>query len=665
MKPSHPRPPAWQPWLQQAVALHRSGRTVEAKARYEQVLKANPRQPEALHFLGLLCVDTGAAPSALPLLQNALRLNPGAVPVMITLARALVATGNADEALALLDSALGREPRNTEALFQRALLLHGRGDLTRAIDAYRTLVAADASIAVAHFNLGTLLRTAGRLEEARAALTRALELNPRFAPAAINLGCVAQDQGRHDEAAEILRKALALDGKSAEGHVALATSLRALGRNEEAADSSRRAIGLRPEFAAAYTGLAQALASLGRETEAEEAYRTALTRAPHSIDALNNLGNLLRQRGQLGESRTLLAQALSLQPANAALSLNLGMSLHQLGHLDEAESLYRQALALSPALDEAGLNLAMARLTRGDFHEGWKLYEHRWQGDLRNAVRSFDRPEWDGHSSLQGRTLLLHAEQGLGDTIQFSRFVPALSKAGARVVLELQAPLSPLMGSLDGLAQRVVRGAPLPPFDLHCPLLSVPRLIDFDPTQSAAPQSYLRAPADAAERWRPRIDALPHPRIGWVWSGNPRHKNDRNRSVPYALVRSIASATPGSHLSLQIDYREGDREALARDRLLTDLSATLNDFSDTAAIVEHLDLVISVDTSVAHLAGALGRPVWILLPFCPDWRWLQSGATSPWYPSARLFRQPAPGDWDSVAAEVAATLRTENRNFSP
>jgi tetratricopeptide (TPR) repeat protein len=329
--------------------------------------------------------------------------------------------------------------------------------------------------------------------------------------------------------------------------------------------------------------------------------------------------------------------------------------LHHLKRAEEALESFDRALALKPDLAEAHWNKALLLLELGDFARGLPEYEWRWRRESELKPRDFTQPAWRGEE-LGGRTILLHSEQGFGDSIQLLRYVPMVAAKGGRVVLEIPDSLMPLVGRRDGVVAMVKPGAPLPPFDLHCPLMSLP--LAFGTTLATVPAQvpYLQVPVERAADWRDRLPGTGRPRVGLVWSGKPTHKNDHNRSIALHRLAPLLSLSGIDFVSLQREYREADMAALAASRNLRRLDAALADFADTAAVVEAVDLVITVDTAVAHLAGALGKPVWILVSSIQDWRWLLQREDSPWYPTARLFRQPEIGDWDSVIGRLAREL---------
>ena len=363
---------------------------------------------------------------------------------------------------------------------------------------------------------------------------------------------------------------------------------------------------------------------------------------------MNHIGTVHCDAGRWEPARGAFEAALAQRPDFGDAVNNLGTVQEELGDRDAAMAHYRRAATLSTSVSPPW-NVALMDLLRGDYAAGWPGYEHRWKQPLQRAVhRNFAQPMWDG-SPLAGRRLLLHAEQGLGDAIQFARYAPLAT--GGRVFVECHPPLVKLFRSLAGVDCVVPRGGPLPPFDVHCPFMSLPMV--FGTTLATVPAAvpYLRPPPAAVNRWRHRLAAgPPGRRIGLVWAGDPKHQKDRARSIPLTALAPLADVPGVRFYSLRVG---GSADGFP----LTDWTAELHDFADTAGLVAGLDLVITVDTSVAHLAGALGKPTWVLIAFAPDWRWLLDRDDSPWYPTVRLFRQPAPGDWAEPIGRLAAAVR--------
>jgi len=368
-----------------------------------------------------------------------------------------------------------------------------------------------------------------------------------------------------------------------------------------------------------------------------------------------NRGVVLIDLGRYADAVAANDSALAAAPEYANAWLNRGKALAQLRRFDEAIASYYEAIALRKDDANAHFNRALAQLTLGRYAEGFADYEWRWRRTGMAPQKSRGRPLWLGEYPLARKTILLHAEQGLGDTIQFARYAPALAARGAKVVLEVQGELQTLLSRLDGIDAVIARGEQPPPFDVHSPLGSLPLALKTELLTVPAQIPYLTADAVHVTKWSARIGALSRPRIALTWSGNASHDNDRNRSIAFGRLAPLLSA-PASFVSIQREVRDSDAAPLAAEKRVTHIGGELDDFSDTAAVLAQCDLVIAVDTAAAHLAGAMGRPVWVLVPFSPDWRWGLDGETTLWYPTARLFRQTTPGDWDGVIARLAAEL---------
>lgn len=508
---------------------------------------------------------------------------------------------------------------------------------------------------------------AGDLDAAAAAYARILAREPEHADALHLSGLIAYQRGDHPRAVELIGKAIRRNPRSAAYHSNLGSALLAMDRAVEAATAFHRALALDPAHADAHNNLGNILMRENRPGEAEAAYRRALAVRPGYAVGWNNLGGALRRQGKLDAAAVAYREALKLAPGYVGALCNLGRVLHEQARYEEALAHYDQALALDPNHAESHANRATLLLLLGRFAEGWREYEWRWRvkefaGARRDAApRHFCKPLWDG-GDLAGRRVFIHAEQGLGSAIQFVRYIPLIAARGGRVVLECQPPLRRLFGSLKGAApggageiDLIGKGETPPPFDVQAPLMSLPRIFATDAATIPAAVPYLGVDAALAESWGRRLAAWPRPRVGLVWAGNPRHENDANRSMPAAALAPLVERRSLSLFSLQVGAGAADNAWLAGGPA-HDLAPALTDFAETAAALAHLDLVISVDTAVAHLAGALARPVWLLTPYVAEWRWMLERADSPWYPTMRLFRQSAPGDWPELIARVAAAM---------
>ncbi len=412
---------------------------------------------------------------------------------------------------------------------------------------------------------------------------------------------------------------------------------------------------LRPDLIEALTNRGNALNGLKRYDDALASYDRAIAFQPAHAGAHYNRGTTLHEMKRYDEAIAAYDRAIALQPHYPEAFSNRGATLWELKRHDEALASYDRAIAIQPDFPEAHWNAASLRLLTGDFERGWAEYEWRWKYQtMALASRNFTQPLWRGEP-IEGKTILLHSEQGLGDAIQFFRYVPLVAKRGARVILEVDKRLQELMSSLDGAAQVLSSGDALPEFDLHCPLLSLPRAFNTVLETIPSHTPYLQAAPERLVKWSARLGPKRGLHVGLIWSGNPAHQRDQARSIEFGALTALLD-TGATFVSLQKDIRPADAVTLASRKDVIQIADELADFSDTAAMMAQLDLIISVDTSTVHLAGALGRPVWILLPYLPDWRWLLDRDTSPWYPTARLFRQDETRRWDSVIPHVQAAL---------
>jgi tetratricopeptide (TPR) repeat protein len=483
----------------------------------------------------------------------------------------------------------------------------------------------------------------------------------RFAEALFTLGAQAFLAGRPAEAETMLRLSIGAGGNDFAALGVL--GLMAIERKDFTAAEGwlRAALAINPDEPTTLNNLGEVLRRTDRFDAAILCYHKALALAPDYAEAYDNLGCALTTAGRPAEALPFHRRAIALKRDFALAHDRLRVALVDLNRHEEALTDLRGATAWDNDLAKLRLNEAYALLALGRFSLGWKAYEARWDmliDGLPIARRHADHPRWSGRARLAGRTLLLHAEQGLGDTLHFVRYAPLLARQGARVIIEAQPSLVKLLRSLEGVAEVAAMDAALPAFDLQCPLLSLPLACGTTLATIPAYVPYLTPPPERIAAWRRRLGRRRAGcrRIGIAWSGNPDYANDRNRSIPLGRLEALlARADCALHVA-QTQLRPADRALLDGLPHVTDHSAALADFTDTAALLSLMDLVISVDTSVAHLAGALARPTWLLLPFAAEWRWLTGRADSPWYPTMRLFRQPAPGDWDGVLAAVARAL---------
>jgi tetratricopeptide (TPR) repeat protein len=536
-----------------------------------------------------------------------------------------------------------------------ALAEQRQGRLREAEKIYaRVLKAAPQNFDALNL-LGTVKLQQGHASEAHRLFGAAVKANPGVAQGWSHLGQALYMLKRAPEALECLDKALALAPDNADIRYQHANLLLSLGRSADALAEFQAVLARAPQHVEAHINSGLAQAALGSSEAALASFDAALALAPGHPAAQFNRGVALLKLGRYADALAANDAALTAASEHIGALLNRGKALAQLNRLGEAVASYDKAIALRKDYADAHLNAAQALLTLGDYRRGFEEYEWRWRRTGMPAQKSRGRPLWRGEYPLARKTILLHAEQGLGDTIQFARYVPLVAAMGATVVLEVQPELKSLMARLTGATAVIGRDEAPPPFDVHCPLGSLPQALQTELATVPAHIPYLAADEARVTKWTERLGRLTQPRVALAWSGNPNHDNDRNRSIPIAKLAPLFTS-PVSFISIQRDVRTDDAAPLAAASRVTPIGDALTDFSDTAAVLAQCDLVIAVDTAVAHLAGAMGRPVWVLVPFAPDWRWTLNGDATPWYPTARLFRQSEVGDWGGVIARLGAAL---------
>jgi tetratricopeptide (TPR) repeat protein len=565
--------------------------------------------------------------------------------------------GRLGEAEQLYRATLRADPTHFGALHNLGVLSTGLGRPAEAVALLRQALARDPNSAMAHNNLGNALQATSALQAAIACYDRALAIEPTLAEARNNRGNALLALKRFDAAIAEYQKAVAINPRYAEAHYHWGHALQQLERHGDAIQQYERALALRSNYPEAHNNIGNALLSLGRAEEAIGRYERALAVSPGYAEAHINLASTLMLLNRAPEAVARSEALIRLRPDFAEAHTVLGRAFLALNRAEAALEFFERAGAIKPDYAETHWYAGQARLLLGDFEMGWRQWERRLLMPSAHLPQ-FSRPQWSGAEDLAGKTILLYAEpgEGFGDTIQFVRYVPLVARRGARVVLQVQAALAPLLRGLEGVSALCFPGETLPDFDLHSPLMSLP--FAFGTTMASIPAlPYLSPPTAKVAEWRAILGESSVPRIGVAWSGRPRQGQFRNRALPLQLLAPMLEMRGVRFVAIQKDLREGDTEILRSLDQVQSVGGRLADFADAAAAISLLDLVITVDTSVAHLAGALGKPVWIMLQFAADWRWLTGRDDNPWYPSARLFRQPAIGDWESVAAQARSALQ--------
>lgn len=572
--------------------------------------------------------------------------------------------------------------RNSDSQLRRALAAHRRGDWRTAARGYGSVLRSEPLHAEALYLLATVHGQRGQNEAACGLLAKAIEASGPQSRYCAGLGRYLARLGRYREAASCFRQALREEPLDAGITLELAETLAALGERRAASLAFEQSIALNPQSAESYYGMGVLAILEGHLENAQRNFERAVELSPGYARALNNLGIVLHALGDLAGASHRYHEAIRYSPADPDPRFNLARLLEDSGRYDQASLAYsamltrnpeeagaqaglgrcllesgkhndaiaalRKAIAVEPGSADAHWNLALALLGSGLYAEGWREYEWRFR-KWPHLDRRFAQPLWDG-GLLNGRRILLHSEQGFGDTIQFVRYAGAAKDRGGVVIVECQAPLVRLLAGARGVDEVCPRGADLPPFDVHAPLLSLPWILRKEEVPDEAP--YLQVPPGLSALWADRLGVPSgRRRVGLVWAGNSLHGNDSRRSIAISELDAFANVDAVEFFSLTPEAPAPERLGLRR--------AALSDFADTAAVIGHLDLVISVDTAVAHLAGALDKPVWTLLPYVADWRWLSQGDRSPWYPAMRLFRQTRPMDWQGVLERVCGELKKE------
>lgn len=549
--------------------------------------------------------------------------------------------------------------RQIAQLVETGLQHHRAGQLQQAEATYRKVLEYRPGNPDALHLLGVIGHQVGQHAAALELIQQALKVAPKLASAWNNLGETLRALTRIDEAIIAYRNALQIDPKFVDALGNLARTYDAQGKSKEAIDAWQRLTRLQPRNIVAYHALATSLHADGQERQAIACWEKLLSLDPTFFKAHNDIGVIIGGHSMFDEAEKHFRESIRIAPDYAVAYYNLGVIYERQARFQDAIDLYRQSIAIDPNAPDPQLNLALMLLVTGDLEAGLKQYEWRWKlSRVQSLIKNFDKPQWRGED-IAGKTLLIHAEQGMGDTLQFARYCERIAATGAKVVLMVQPPLLSLLQQVEGASVVIpeVKDATLPPFDLHIPSMSLPHVMGTNLSNIPTCTAYLKADPAKVDWWRQHLDADENFRVGITWAGRPEHHNDHNRSASLALFAPLAQVPGVTFYSLQKGAASVQCQRPPVGMKLINCDAALNDFSDSAGLLENLDLVISVDTSIVHLAGAMGKEVWTLLPLVPDWRWLIDRDDSPWYPSMRLFRQTELRQWPPVFERVAAALR--------
>jgi len=653
--------------FQKAVALHQRGEFDQARAAYEKLLSQNPRHDGVLHCMGLLCSHVGDLQNAVWYFERAISIDPQQEAYQLDFGNALQSTGRLRNAVEAYDAALRINPKSLLAAFNKGLACQGLNLHHSAVDAYGRVIDLKSDHAEAFYNRGNSKYALGRLSDAIEDFKSAISLNADWVEAHFNLGVLYQERGELEQADLSYREVIRINPRYGQAHYNLGVLNHARGLYDQAIESYHRVLESTPNHTQSILNQGVAFKELGNLDAALNCFDLAIELDPKSAQGFFNRALVLKQLGDLQGALGAYDAALSIRTNFSEAWLNKGVVMMEMRLVPDAISCYDQAISQSAGFHEALENKGSALLTLGRYAQGWDLYESRWHKKrARGARRDFGSPAWAGSESLEGKTILLWAEQGLGDTLQFCRYVREVAELGATVFLEVQAPLVRLMQGIEGIDRILSSGSHVPSVDFHCSLMSLPHAFKTTIETIPCPTRYIQAEPAAVLRWQERLGERDRLRVGLVWSGGFRPaqpelwKVNERRNIPLRMFEALGDL-PIDYFSLQKGQSaELELSTLIQNRwpgpVMVNLSDQLTDFAETAALIEQLDLVISVDTSTAHLAAAMGKPTWILNRYDSCWRWMMDRTDSPWYSSARLYRQSTPGNWIEVLNRVRFDL---------
>ena len=608
--------------FQDAMTLHQQGRFEEAQLLYENVLRVDPSNADAWHLSGLIYLQRQEFEASASRVGEAIKLNPS----------------------------------NPAYYVNHGIALKGNGQLDAALLSYDLAIALEPKFAAAHYSRGNVLSELKEFEAAVASFDRTIALQPGDPLAYMNRGSALRSLKQYASAVDSFDRVIAIQPNNADAHFSRGTALYGADRLSEAIESYDQAIALNPNHAQAHFNRGIALKAMQKNDAALISYEQAIATDPNYAEAYYNRGLLLQDQKKFDLAIASFERACSIQPSYFEAHLGCALAQSACNQLDSAVATCERAIAIQPESAEAHWCKSLALLLGGQLDRGWELYEWRWRLKISTENRSFQEPMWTGLQSLQGKSIYIHHEQGFGDALQFCRYAKLLAARGARVIMEVPPHLMGVLKTLHGVSELIAIRSTAPVFDYQCALLSLPMAFKTTIDNIPAEDSYLRSDEQLVSHWNQILGPKTKTRVGVVWCGNPTHQNDHNRSI---ALSTLLEGIPDSVevVSLQKEVRDIDHAVLECHSHVRHFGEALRDFSDTAALCSLMDVVVSVDTSVAHLSAALGKPTWILLPFNPDWRWLLDREDSPWYPSVKLYRQHALGDWEQVREKLQHDLQ--------
>jgi hypothetical protein len=647
--------------LMKGYSFHQQGYLKEAQAIYQQILNLQPMHFDALQLAGAIAVETNHYEQALSLLSKAIKLQPNHGLIHYNLGIAFQELNQFKSAISSYDKAISLNPDFAGAYSNRGDALQATNQFKDAIASYDKAIDLNPGYFEAYSNRGNALQSLKQYQGAMASYEKAIRLNPHFAEAYSNQGNVLQELKQFETAVASYDQAIRLNPNYFEAYSNRGNALRKAKFYDFAIASHEQAIKLNPQYAEAYCNRGNVYLAQRSLDQAIVDFNKAINLKPQFFEAYSNRGRAYLEFSQYDKAIADLDKALSINPRYIPALMHRGNAIKELKLVNAtsaklAMANYDQAISIDPECADAYFNKSLLKLLLGEYEEGWALYEWRWNVSEENFLRGFKQPLWLGESSIEDKIILIHAEQGLGDSIQFSRYIAMVEAlAPKQIILEAPEAIISLLSTLKNEVTLIKQGDAIPEFDVHCPMMSLPHAFKTTVATTPANIPYLFTEEHKAKQWQDKLGLKTNLRIGIVWSGSTTHKNDHNRSL---LLKQLAPIfeLPLEFHSIQKEIRPNDLEALNALKQVHQHQDALKDFTDTAALIENMDLVISVDTSVAHLAGAMDKRVFILLPFAPDYRWMLDRIDSPWYPTATLFRQPEVDDWSSVIEQVKLAL---------
>ena len=647
-----------------AEAYRQQKDTELALASYGHAIQLAPQNPKHFIKTGNFLRELQRHEEAIAFYEQAIQLDSDNADAYAQMALSMGELGHIEAAIGCCKIALEIDPKQSFAHYQQALFEMRQGNEAIALQLLEVALKLQPNFSAAWMSKGLILIKQQDFATAKSHLDRAIDLGASGPDVFQNRAICLKELGELDKAIDDLEKALEIDPVHDVSLMTLGTISHELKRYESALHLYTRAIEHCPGRVEAYSNLGAVLFDLNRHEDARITLEAALEIDPKMVNAWSNLGASLKMLHRFDEALAAYNRVLELNPQQVDAMCHKGLVLQDLKRMDEALTCYERALEIEPKNTLANWNKAFGLLLKGDFAHGWSAYQARWEHKKLNlTLRSYAQPRWTGNEPLAGKRILVYCEQGLGDSLQFARFIPALIAQGAEVIFEVQPPLVSLMARCLSGVRVLELGQPSADFDAHIPLLSLPAALQCLNEKDFSIPRYLAASTDKIDEWKNRLPFSDRPRIGLAWSGNAAHQNDRNRSIP--LDRLLATLPEGyDYICLQNEIRPEDLKALANSPRVCDFTEHLKDFEDTAALCHLMDLVITVDTSVAHLSASLGQKTWVMIPYSPDWRWMLHREDTPWYPSMHLFRQIVPGNWEQNLTRLASLLMTQSPTAS-